>query len=250
MPYNYTCRFCEHTTPPTTLKAYYTTWYPNDPPNVEVGPHYGEQTLVVPSIPQWQWVTVTWRGTASAPAGKYLFVATIDPDNVLAEANENNNGIKSEFYIADSSPLIFTEGPNISPSTEPWATPEAVSIKWKTSHPCQTMVYYGLTSGYGLTLNTGYADSGNAYMVNLQQNTSYHYKVVCTPRTGKTIDSGDRTFMTGSTSVSTPTPTPVPTASVSFSPLDSSQISAMANILDAVESIVEKLNNLLLLIRR
>mgnify|MGYP001614441737 CR=1 FL=1 len=43
----------------------------------------------------------------------------------------------------------------------------------------------------------------------------------------------------------TPIPTPASTGSVSFSPVDPFQISALANMLDAVKSILQMLNNLL-----
>ena len=97
---NATCRFCEHTTPETTIKAYYTPWYPNDGVSTESGIRFGEQILIVPPMQQWEILPIQWSGIAST-TGRYYFTAIIDPDNLLAEANENSNITRHEFFIVE-----------------------------------------------------------------------------------------------------------------------------------------------------
>lgn len=99
-PKNYTCRFCEHTTPTSTLIAYYTPWYPNDPGYSESDIRYEEQTLVVPPISQWSSADIPWTGTATTTYNRYYFVVKIDPDNLIDETIENNNSYRSEFFIS------------------------------------------------------------------------------------------------------------------------------------------------------
>lgn len=93
---------CDHpTSPTTTVKAYYTPYYPYGNPSEPGSVRYEEQILMVPPMTAYdprQYIPIPWSGIAQLP-GRYRFRAYIDPDNSYQEANEGNNSYGTDFTI-------------------------------------------------------------------------------------------------------------------------------------------------------
>lgn len=90
-------------------------------------------------------------------------------------------------------------GPYVDPigETDAW-------VQWSMSDLSSGQVFYGKTASYGqqTTLQPGgvYSDHRQR-MVNLDPDTTYHYRVESTSADGVTVTSGDLTFQTAGTSL-------------------------------------------------
>lgn len=76
-------------------------------------------------------------------------------------------------------------------------TQTSATITWQTDEASDSVVNYGLTTSYGLTISGG---AGTTYhevnLTNLTVGTTYHYKVNSTDNAGNQTQSGDRIFTT------------------------------------------------------
>ena len=303
--HNLTCRFTSCDSPPTTVKVYYTLWYPNDPPNIEVGLHYSEKTFSVPSISGWGQYQFNWEGTAGA-AGKYYFVSVVDPDNLQGLYR---GSMRSEFNILSTTTSTFTPTPTPTPAS-PTNCTDSDGLNYYTygtltytsgpvlrsfdvcdvgsnliervcnsSDDANNFIRYtcpnGCSNGVCLSVtptptptpspqanNCTDSDGGNDYYikgnVTITFNTGevlneYEFCVSSTDVKERYCDSSQRLLYNSvdqrclfgcvdGACLRTP---PAPTGSVSFSPSNFSQISAMANILNALKSILQTLSNLI-----
>lgn len=76
-------------------------------------------------------------------------------------------------------------------------THNSARITWTTDEAATSVVYYGLTTGYGSTASTaGYTTSHSVNLSGLSPETLYHYKVESADSSGNTSQSGDYTFTT------------------------------------------------------
>jgi serine protease len=76
-------------------------------------------------------------------------------------------------------------------------THNSATITWTTDEPATSVVYYGLTTGYGNTESVGgYTTSHSVTLTSLSPETLYHYKVESTDSSDNTAQSGDYTFTT------------------------------------------------------
>lgn len=80
---NLTCKRCGKVLPALSVKAYYTTWYPNDGPEYkEAGAHLSEQEVNVSDVGLWSSRAMSWSANDIAP-GRYYFVIVVDPENTV-----------------------------------------------------------------------------------------------------------------------------------------------------------------------
>ncbi|MBI3804681.1 MAG: fibronectin type III domain-containing protein [Nitrospirae bacterium] len=81
-----------------------------------------------------------------------------------------------------------------------------VTISWGTDEPATTQIEYGETVAYGTltTLNATLLNSHSQTVTNLQNNTTYHYRVRSADALGNLSVSSDQTFTTTSLIDTTP----------------------------------------------
>jgi len=131
-------------------------------------------------------------------------------DVLTGSTDLNNSGKDAAIIICDTSTCSVPSTPVISNVADDADIYTAV-ITWDTDVNSSSKVQYGLTTGYGSTVEqgtTGPAYDGTAHTValsGLAQDTTYHYKVCSTNALGETC-SADGTF---TTSGSNPTAAPV-----------------------------------------
>jgi len=92
--------------------------------------------------------------------------------------------------------------PIISNETAANITGSSALITWTTDEAANSVVEYGLTTGYGSRAgdtaeNTAYVTSHSVSLSGLAANTLYHYRVKSTDPMGNTATSVDHTFQTG-----------------------------------------------------
>ncbi len=80
-------------------------------------------------------------------------------------------------------------------------TDTSALIEWKTTEEATSRVEYGTTAGYGLSspLSTGFQMVHSVLLTQLNQDTDYHFRVVCTNADDELSISPDSTFHTRST---------------------------------------------------
>jgi Zinc carboxypeptidase/Secretion system C-terminal sorting domain len=93
-------------------------------------------------------------------------------------------------------------------------TATSALITWTTDEASNSVVEYGLTSGYGSRAgdtaeNTTYVTSHSVSTSGLAVNSLYHYRVKSTDPLGNTATSGDHTFQTGGAFSYAPTATTI-----------------------------------------
>lgn len=100
------------------------------------------------------------------------------------------NAIGTNNVYATNGPTLYTVH-----SDEVFAS--AAGIYWDTDISANTVVEYGLTTGYGSISSNSAVDIHHyAVLYNLSPSTTYHYRVKSTDTQGKTTTSGDFTFVT------------------------------------------------------
>jgi cytochrome c biogenesis protein CcmG/thiol:disulfide interchange protein DsbE len=85
-------------------------------------------------------------------------------------------------------------------------TPYAATINWATDNPSTSLVYYGLSSGYGSTsdYSADYVSGHSVQLTNLHPKTTYHFQVVGSDVNSNYAYSIDNTFVTAEVPVVVP----------------------------------------------
>src|SRR5262249_42225316 len=99
--------------------------------------------------------------------------------------------------LADA-PSVIPEGPRfvVEPYLQ-YVTRTGITIMWETSDPCTAVVEYGPTFPPKLQSKVEKADvMGEVPLKDLEPNTKYFYRVVCTDAEGRKLESKPMTFMT------------------------------------------------------
>jgi len=120
------------------------------------------------------------------------------------------SGLPRTFNLDDVAGPPDTTPPVISGELASNITASTASINWTTDEASNSMVEYGLTTGYGSTAsNATNVTSHNIGLTSLAANTFYHYRVKSTDAAGNTATSGDHSFQTGSSATYSPTATTI-----------------------------------------
>jgi hypothetical protein len=96
------------------------------------------------------------------------------------------------------------EPPVISNIASSNITSSGATITWSTNEAADSLVEYGLSTGYGSSspLNTGLVMAHSVTLSGLSANTTYHYRVKSKDAAGNLVVSGDYTFTTAAASSS------------------------------------------------
>jgi serine protease len=159
-----------------------------------------------------------YYGTSMASphvAGVAALVWAINPSltnaevrNILETTAEDLGAAGWDQYFGNG--LVDAYAACVEAGGEPDITPPVISnvqavdithnsarITWTTDEPATSVVYYGLTTGYGNTESVGgYTTSHSVTLTGLTSETLYHYKVESTDPSSNTSQSGDYTFTT------------------------------------------------------
>ena len=212
---------------------------------------YSNSTPITDNSITYLFITPTWDG---APSTYYYSVGS-GSDYKIRIFNWDNPAVYDDSDNYFSIPLPDIASPVVSSVLASSITANSAIITWTTDEPANGSVNYGsTTTNWAVTpTNTSYLTSHSFTLSNLAASTLYTFRVYSTDPWGNGPQGfpPNHTFTTLSggssmpTPIPTPTPTPTPatTGSVSFSPLN--QTTAMANILNALKSILQTLTNLI-----
>ena len=95
-------------------------------------------------------------------------------------------------------PSVLPEGPRfvVEPYLQ-YVTRSGVTVMWETEEPCTAVVEYGTTYPPQQQAKAEKADTmGEVQITNLEPNTKYFYRVVCTDEAGRKLVGKPLTFMT------------------------------------------------------
>jgi len=142
---------------------------------------------------------------------------TVDSDLAIFKfINVFNRALKSEeikdlsiypYQLLKSDPVIFslgsvdTTGPIISNISASNIQQTVADITWNTDENSDSVVEYGLTTGYGSTASNGSLVTSHSVPLSvLTANTLYHYRVKSTDASSNLSTSSDQTFTTAAES--------------------------------------------------
>ena len=150
-----------------------------------------------------------------APPGSYMLFIV------------NSNGVPSVAPILQVQPANPGNAPTISNVTTSGSGGYSTTVTWTTDRIATSQVDYGTTTAYGssTTVNPTHSESHSAQPLNLQPNTTYHYRVRSTDSFGNQAVSGDFTFTT----------TAAPTCPCSIWPSSAAPTTAVGNDGQAIE---------------
>jgi cysteine-rich repeat protein len=132
---------------------------------------------------------------------------------VLSKDASNNQATSGNGTFATPKPAV----PVISNVAHTPLSQTSVRVTWDTTTASNSTVNYGLTTSYGTNQSDGtLVTSHNIVILNIQKNTTYHYRVRSTDAYAQEAVSGDYTFA----GVPDNTP-PNPPASLTATPGDS-----------------------------
>lgn len=113
-------------------------------------------------------------------------------------------GLPRTIALDDLSGPPDTTPPVISNIQASGITSSAATITWTTNEASNSVVEYGLTTGYGSTVsNATNVTSHSIPLSGLNANALYHYRVTSTDAAGNTSTSADNSFQTLPAPVST-----------------------------------------------
>ena len=127
------------------------------------------------------------------------------------------------YFLVDSGDIT---PPNISGISVGNLTDTSALISWDTNEPANSAVDFGIDTFYGTSVfNGAYLNSHEIDLINLERNTTYHYRVGSTDLSGNEATSSDFVFTTTNLG---PDVDP-PTVSIN-SPSDGSQVNGVINV--------------------
>ncbi len=144
------------------------------------------------------WRSATGRETWSASAT----FTQVGQATILARGIDDSGNIQSPPTQVNLTINPDVTPPVISNVTVASAFSNWASITWTTNEPADGQAQYGLTTQYGSVtqLEPSLTTNHVAYLVGLQANTTYHYRVLSRDAAGLLTTSSDRTFTTASAS--------------------------------------------------
>jgi len=159
------------------------------------------------------------QGTSPAKDAGVSSVNTIvtkDSDGV-ARPQGAAYDIGAYEYIATGPDTV---APAISGINASNITSSTVTVNWQTNESATSQVEYGLTTGYGMqtALGSNYVTAHSMGLTTLDQNTTYHYRVISKDSSNNQSVSADNTFITAVVASDT---TPPAISNVSTSALTS-----------------------------
>jgi len=101
-----------------------------------------------------------------------------------------NNSISVNVTVDNTAPDI-TSGPSAGSVDE-----NSAVISWTTNETTNATVEYGTTDSYGATETSSYDTSHSITLASLNDDTTYHYRVISYDRAGNSVNSTDSTFTT------------------------------------------------------
>ena len=105
-----------------------------------------------------------------------------------------NNSISINVTVDNTAPNI-TSGPSAGSVDE-----NSAVISWSTNETTNATVEYGTTDSYGSTKTGSYDTSHSITLTSLNDDTTYHYRVISYDRAGNSVNSTDHTFTTDESS--------------------------------------------------
>ncbi len=197
-------------------------------PTIEVPPYYqvvsGTFTASAQTsadIPPWNTclnrVDVSLNGAAYVPAQlelgtapgsgeigtgtwSYIFNSSLLADGthqitarVTNSAGQTGTALWPFVVVNDSAAPVLSNHTVIASAT-------VAAVLWTTDEPADSQVEYGTSTAYGFTtpLDTALVTSHSAFLIGLNGNTLYHYRVISKDFKGNAAVSNDRTFTTQS----------------------------------------------------
>ncbi len=145
------------------------------------------------------------RTVLTDPHGNFAFFETT-PGSWSVSATANGMGAVTNFVSIGAGsnivvnlvvPATDITPPILSGITAGSITDTSARITWATDETANSMVDYGLTSAYGMTIsNTAMALNHSISLTNLQSNSTYHFRCRSRNAAGLEGASGDFTFTT------------------------------------------------------
>src|SRR6266516_5218955 len=143
---------------------------------------------------------------------------TVSADGAVTQgANELiASGLPKTFNLDDVEGQPDTTPPVISNVQSSSITASSALITWDTDEASNSVVEYGLTTGYGSAASDATNVTSHSITLNsLGTNTLYHYRVKSTDAAGNTATSIDHSFQTGGSSAYAPASTTILQGSLS-----------------------------------
>ncbi|MCK4532272.1 right-handed parallel beta-helix repeat-containing protein [bacterium] len=138
-----------------------------------------------------------------------------NPDSAYSnEPSPNGNGINMGAYGNTTEASLSSgedlQAPIISSVQAKEITANSSKITWITNEPSDSMVEYGINTNYGSSLsNAGFVLDHNVNLINLNANTTYHYRVQSKDAKGNIGVSAPYSFITSTGTSSAITTPPV-----------------------------------------
>lgn len=133
--------------------------------------------------------------------GSYSSYGDSSPGNYPSSCHEGNTGnVNDQGWNVVTPwsyepPITITSGPTVSNYTASYLSGAGGTISWNTSLAASTFVDYGLTASYGSTAGTADLVKNHVQVVNnLENHTTYHYRVRSVSYSGRSIASADQSF--------------------------------------------------------
>ncbi|HEV8588126.1 MAG TPA: fibronectin type III domain-containing protein [Pyrinomonadaceae bacterium] len=137
---------------------------------------------------------------------------TVSADGAVTQgANElAASALPRTFNLDDVSGPPDTTPPVISGEQASNITAGSATVTWTTDEASNSVVEYGLTTGYGSTASDATnVTSHSVPLNNLATNTLYHYRAKSTDAAGNTATSADHSFQTGGSTSYAPSGTTI-----------------------------------------
>lgn len=126
---------------------------------------------------------------------------TVSADGAVSQGPNEvaASGLPRTIALDDVSGPVDTTPPVISNVQATAITASGATITWTTDEPSNSVVEYGLTTGYGSSVSMATNVTSHTILLSgLSGNTLYHYRVKSTDPAGNTTTSEDHSFQTGS----------------------------------------------------
>jgi serine protease AprX len=124
------------------------------------------------------------------PSTKYFYQVR------SADQNGNERVSEKDFFVTLAK--MDKEAPSILTGPSVWAIGESTAtIVWTTDEDSDSTIHYGTTTDYGSSKNDpALTTNHQVILTDLTPETTYHFKVASSDKTGNSMESSDSTFET------------------------------------------------------
>lgn len=135
-------------------------------------------------------------------------------------------GIAKKLGLGTTGTTTDTVAPVVSEISTDSITTTSAEVEWKTNEKATSVVNFGTTTSYGMTVSKGSTrvTSHSVLLSSLSSGTVYHYRVTSVDASGNTATSSDKTFTTLSSGTADTTAPTISNLSVGSIDSDSAKV--------------------------